>query len=69
MMTRKTYLIPNISCAHCIMNITQRLNEIEGVENVEGDVTSKEVTVEFSEPASDEVIVAALEEINYPPRR
>ena len=51
------------------MHITNRLNEIEGVENVEGDVTSKEVTVEFSEPASDEVIVAALEEINYPPRR
>ena len=69
MMTRITYLIPSISCAHCVMHITQRLNEIEGVENVEGDVTSKEVTVEFSEPASDEVIVAALEEINYPPRR
>ena len=69
MMTRKTYLIPNISCAHCIMHITQRLNEIEGVENVEGDVSSKEVTIEFTEPASDEVIIAALEEINYPPRR
>ena len=69
MMATKTYLIPNISCAHRVMHITQRLNEIEGVENVEGDVTSKEVTVEFSEPASDEVIVAALEEINYPPRR
>ena len=69
MMARKTYLIPNISCAHCVMHITQRLNEIEGVENVEGDVSSKEVTIEFTEPASDEVIIAALEEINYPPRR
>jgi len=69
MMTTKTYLILNISCAHCIMHITNRLNEIEGVENVEGDVTSKEVTVEFSEPASDEAIIAALEEMNYPPRR
>ena len=68
-MPTKTYLIPNISCAHCIMHINNRLNEIEGVENVEGDVTSKEVTVEFSEPASDEAIIAALEEINYPPRR
>jgi copper chaperone len=69
MMATKTYVIPNISCAHCVMHIANRLNEIEGVEYVEGDVTSKEVTVEFSEPASDEVIVAALEEINYPPRR
>lgn len=69
MMTRKTYLIPNINCAHCVMHITQRLNEIDGVENVEGDVSTKEVTVEFSEPGSEELIVAALEEINYPPRR
>ncbi len=69
MMATKTYLIPNISCAHCLMHITNRLNEIEGLENVEGDVTSKEITVEFSEPANDEAIIAALEEINYPPRR
>ncbi|HAE86227.1 MAG TPA: heavy metal transporter [Anaerolineaceae bacterium] len=68
-MATKTYLIPNISCAHCLMHITNRLNEIEGLENVEGDVTSKEITVEFSEPANDEAIIAALEEINYPPRR
>ena len=68
-MYTKTYFIPNISCEHCVMHITKRLNEIEGVENVEGDVSTKEVTVEFSEPASEELIVAALEEINYPPRR
>jgi len=51
------------------MRITNRLNEIDGVESVAGDVASKEVTVEFSEPATDELITAALEEINYPPRK
>ncbi len=68
-MYTKTYFIPNINCEHCVMHITKHLNEIDGVENVEGDVSTKEVTVEFSEPASEELIVAALEEINYPPRR
>jgi len=68
-MTTKTYFIPNISCQHCIMHITNRLNEIDGIESIKGDVASKEVTVEFSEPATDEIITAALEEINYPPRK
>ena len=68
-MSTKTYFIPNISCEHCVMRITNRLNEIDGVESVAGDVASKEVTVEFSEPATDELITAALEEINYPPRK
>lgn len=68
-MTTKTYFIPNISCQHCIMHITNRLNEIDGIESIKGDVASKEVTVEFSEPATDEIITATLEEINYPPRK
>lgn len=68
-MTTKTYFIPNISCQHCIMHITNRLNEIDGIESIKGNVASKEVTVEFSEPATDEIITAALEEINYPPRK
>lgn len=69
MMSTETYIIPNISCAHCVMHITNRLNEIEGVESVEGDVSTQQVSVEFSEPATDESITAALEEINYPPKR
>ena len=65
-MTSKTYFIPNISCMHCVMNIKKRLNEIEGVESVEGNVQTREVKVEFSNPATEEVILQALAEINYP---
>ena len=65
-MTSKTYFIPNISCMHCVMNIKKRLNEIEGVESVEGNVQTREVKVEFSNPVTEEVILQALAEINYP---
>ena len=65
-MTSKTYFIPNISCMHCVMHIKNRLNEIEGVESVEGNVQTREVKVEFSNPVTEEVILQALAEINYP---
>ncbi len=65
-MTSKTYFIPNISCMHCVMHIKNRLYEIEGVESVEGNVQTREVKVEFSNPATEEVILQALAEINYP---
>ena len=65
-MTSKTYFIPNIHCMHCVMHIKNRLNEIEGIENVEANAQTREVEVEFSSPATEEAILQALAEINYP---
>lgn len=67
-MSTKTYFIPNISCQHCVMHIKNRLSEISGVEQVDGDLVTKEIVVGFSDPATEESIIAALEEINYPPK-
>jgi copper chaperone len=66
-MESKTFYIPNISCGHCVMSIKNELSDIEGVSNVEGDVDSKKVTVEYDAPATLEKIKSTLEEINYPP--
>ena len=60
------FYIPNISCQHCVMRIKQRLNEVEGVDNVEASSETREVTVWFEEPASEKQLLEALEEINYP---
>jgi len=60
------FYIPNISCQHCVMRIKQRLNEVEGVDNVEASAETREVTVWFEEPASEKELLEALEEINYP---
>lgn len=61
-----TYHIPNISCHHCIHTIKMEVSELEGVQKVEGDVQSKQVTIEFEAPANEERIKALLAEINYP---
>jgi len=59
-------LIPNISCAHCVDSIRNELSEIEGVSKVTGDMTTKEITIEWKEPASLEKIKTTLKEISYP---
>ncbi len=66
-MTTKTFTVPNISCGHCTHTIEMELGDLAGVQSVKAEQESKQVTVEWSEPASWEKIQAHLQEINYPP--
>ena len=68
-MENVSYYIPNIHCGHCTMAIKQRLSQIPGVEEVDASVDSREVIVEYESPATEEAIIAALIEINYPPAK
>ncbi len=65
-MNTVTYTIPQISCKHCTRTITMELSEIEGVTKVDADVQTKQVTITFEEPATEEIIKQLLGEINYP---
>jgi copper chaperone CopZ len=57
-----TYLVPGISCAHCVAAITQEVSAVDGVESVAVDVDSKVVTVVGG---SDPAVVAAIGEAGY----
>lgn len=61
-----TYNVPAMHCGHCVHTVKMELSELEGVQSVEADLASKQVVVNFSEPASDEKIKDLLAEINYP---
>ena len=65
-MGKQTFSIPNISCGHCVMTIKSELNELEGVTTVDGNPDSKNVTVEWEDPATLDKIKETLKEINYP---
>jgi len=65
-MTSKTFTVPNISCGHCTRTIERELGELNGVTRVKADAASKQVTVEWEEPATWDNIRALLEDINYP---
>lgn len=65
-MEKITMAIPAISCGHCVNSIKNELLEIDGVKVVEGDVTSREISVSFDKPATIEDIRNTLKEIGYP---
>ena len=65
-MEKQTFVVPNISCGHCVMSIKNELNEIDGVKNVEGDPDTKSITVEWESHTSANAIKEKLQEINYP---
>lgn len=65
-MTTKTFTVPNISCGHCTNSIEMELSDLAGVQSVKAEKETKQVTVEWGEPASWEGISALLQEINYP---
>lgn len=66
-MKTKTFTVPAISCGHCTHTIEMELEDLAGVTAVKADESSKQVTIEWQEPASWEKIEALLKEINYPP--
>jgi len=65
-MKKHIFLIPNISCGHCVQAIKNELSEMDGIIRVEGDPAKKEIHVQYEEPATLEGIKRLLQEINYP---
>jgi len=63
------YNIPAISCHHCVHTIKMEVGEIPGVQSVEGDPQTKQITIVYQAPATPEQIEQLLTEINYPPTR
>ena len=68
-MESKTFTVPNISCGHCVHTVESEVGEIKGVRAVKADEKTKQVTVQWDNPANWEQIEKVLTEIDYPPAR
>ena len=61
------YTVPNISCGHCVNTIQMEVGDLAGVESVVAHEDTKEVVINFDDPATEEGITSLLKEINYAP--
>jgi len=61
-----TYNIPNIHCNHCVHTIQSEISELNGVKEVKANLETRQATITFDSPATEEQITALLAEINYP---
>lgn len=61
---KKILLVEGMSCGHCEKAVKEAVGQIEGVEKVQVDLTSKKVDIE-GENLKDDIIKQAIEEAGY----
>lgn len=62
-MSTMTYLVPDISCGHCVSAITEALEGVDGVDSIDVSIESKLVTVGGS--FDDDAVRSAMDEAGY----
>ena len=64
-MKTEKFLVPAVSCQHCVRAVTTEVSKVAGVSAVQVDLASKVVTVELGDTVAPASIVAAINEAGY----
>ena len=59
------YTVTGMTCGHCVQAVTEELFSISGVQKVDVDLSSGEVTVVSDEQLSSEAVASAVDEAGY----
>ena len=62
--TELDYLVPGVSCGHCVTAITAEVTRIAGVSDVAVDLDTKRVHVS-GDGVNDDAVRAAIDEAGY----
>lgn len=65
MTTTQNYTVTGMTCGHCVMSVTEEVQEIPGVENVDVVLATGSLTVTSSEPVDDNAVKTAVEDAGY----
>ena len=64
-MATASYSIVGMTCDHCVNAVRSEIARIEGVTNVDVDLTSGQVSVESAAPLDEATVTAAVQEAGY----
>ena len=64
-MGHHTYTVSGMTCAHCVMSVTEEITAIDGVTDVAVDLPTGAVVVTSDRPLDEEQVRAAVEEAGY----
>jgi copper chaperone len=65
MSSTKSYTVTGMTCGHCVASVTEEVQEIPGVENVDVVLETGSVTVTSRAPVDDSAVKAAVEDAGY----
>ncbi|MDP2973342.1 MAG: copper ion binding protein [Deltaproteobacteria bacterium] len=57
--------VKGMSCQHCVMSVTKALSQLEGIQNVQVDLTKGEVRFENTKAVATDQIVKAITDAGY----
>ena len=60
-----SYTVTGMTCEHCVASVTEEVQEIPGVEQVEVVLESGALTIASTEPVADGEVKAAVETAGY----
>ncbi|MFH1443049.1 MAG: cation transporter [Candidatus Micrarchaeota archaeon] len=58
---RKVFKVEGMHCNSCNWLISENVKEVKGVTDVKADFRTRETVVEFEKPATEEMVVKAIE--------
>ena len=61
----RTYTVSGMTCGHCVASVTEEVQEVPGVEDVDVVLETGVLTVTSSSDLDDEVVRKAVEEAGY----
>lgn len=61
----RSYTVTGMTCGHCVASVTEEVQEIPGVENVDVVLDTGVLTVTSGQPLDDAAVKAAVEEAGY----
>lgn len=62
---KKIIKIRKMNCEHCVKKITESLETIENINQVEIDLKTGKATIELSEEVKDSLIKKTIEDLGY----
>ena len=63
-MSQTAYLVPGMSCSHCVVAVTEEVSRVDGVAAVDVELATKVVLVRGA-GVDDDAVVAAIDEAGY----
>lgn len=60
-----TYTVTGMTCGHCVASVTEEVQEIAGVKDVQVVLETGALTVTSAQPLDDATVRAAVEEAGY----
>ncbi len=62
---QSAYTVTGMTCEHCVASVTEEVQEIAGVTDVQVDLASGRLRFTSEQPVSDADVKAAVEEAGY----